>query len=103
MLGAAAETRGSIAAVVDAYRAHGLFKHSCRYGNCCESFWADLEKPMPSGIGYLSVYSRTDGIVSWRACLDPCARHVEVDSSHSGMSVNRAVYRVLGEILEEER
>ena len=26
MLGAAAETRGSIAAVVDAYRAHGLFK-----------------------------------------------------------------------------
>ena len=26
MLGAAPETRGSIAAVVDAYRAHGLFK-----------------------------------------------------------------------------
>ena len=37
------------------------------------------------------------------ACLDPCARHVEVDSSHSGMSVNREVYRVLAGILEEER
>jgi len=42
------------------------------------------------------------GIVSWRACLDPDARHVEVESSHAGMSVNRAVYRVLAEFLEEE-
>jgi hypothetical protein len=36
------------------------------------------------------------------ACLDPCARQVEVKSSHTGMSVNLAVYRVLAEILEEE-
>jgi triacylglycerol lipase len=40
--------------------------------------------------------------VSWRACLDPCARHVEVDSSHCGMSVNVGVYRVLAGILERE-
>jgi hypothetical protein len=45
---------------------------------------------------------RGDGIVSWRACLDPCARQVEVESSHTGMSVNLAVYRVLAEIPEEE-
>ena len=47
----------------------------------------------------MAIYSRSDGIVSWRACLDPGARQVEVDSSHAGMSVNREVYRVLAEIL----
>jgi triacylglycerol lipase len=46
------------------------------------------------------VYSRSDGIVSWQACLDPDARHVEVNSSHTGMSVNRDVYRLLAEVLE---
>ena len=39
-------------------------------------------------------------IVSWKACLDPCAEHIEVDSSHTGMSVNLGVYRVLAEILD---
>src|ERR687884_1547523 len=40
-----------------------LFKHSCRYGDCCTDFWDDLEQPVPDEVGYLSVYSRTDGIV----------------------------------------
>jgi hypothetical protein len=50
----------------------------------------------------VAIYSRCDGCVSWRACLDPCARQIEVESSHTGMSVNLAVYRVLAEILKEE-
>jgi len=50
----------------------------------------------------VAIYSKSDGVVSWRACLDASARHVEVDSSHCGMSVNRAVYRVLAEILDDE-
>jgi triacylglycerol lipase len=50
----------------------------------------------------VAVYSRTDGIVSWQACLDPDARHIEVRSSHAGMSVNRAVYRVLAEVLDAQ-
>jgi len=47
------------------------------------------------------VYSRSDGIVSWEACLDPFAEHVEVQSSHGGMSVHPGVYRVLAGILEQ--
>jgi hypothetical protein len=66
-------------------------------------FWKDLQGPLPTEVRAVSIYSRSDGIVAWRACLDPSARHVEVDSSHSGMSVNRAVYRALAEILEEEQ
>lgn len=80
----------------------GMFSSRCGDGACCADFRADLRAPMPSSLRALAVYSRTDGIVSWPACLDPWARHVEVDSSHCGMSVNRAVYRVLGEVLEDE-
>jgi pimeloyl-ACP methyl ester carboxylesterase len=80
----------------------GMFSRQCATGDCCAGFRADLKAPLPSGLRAVAVYSRSDGIVSWEACLDPGARPVEVDSSHCGMAVNRAVYRVLGEILEEE-
>ena len=40
-----------------------------------------------------------DGIVDWRSCLDPHARHVEVHSSHVGMSVNPAVFHIVAETL----
>jgi len=40
-----------------------------------DRFWEELAGPMPRGVGYLSVYSKSDGIVQWRACLDPAAEH----------------------------
>jgi pimeloyl-ACP methyl ester carboxylesterase len=83
----------------------GLFSTRCVDGECCASFWEDLQAPMPDSVGAFAIYSRSDGIVAWKACLDPDARQVEVDSSHTGMSVNRAVYRLLAETLvaaEEE-
>ena len=80
----------------------GMFSTECAYGECCDAFRQDLVEELPDDVRAVSVYSRSDGIVSWQACLDPCARHVEVDSSHSGMSVNRQVYRILAGILEEE-
>ena len=79
----------------------GMLTTRCADGDCCAAFREDLLAPLPADVQAVSIYSRSDGIVSWRACLDPCARHVEVDSSHTGMSVNRDVYRMLSEILEE--
>jgi pimeloyl-ACP methyl ester carboxylesterase len=80
----------------------GMFSTRCADGACCAAFREDLGAPLPPGVRAVAIYSRSDGIVSWRACLDPGARQVEVASSHGGMSVNRAVYRVLADILEEE-
>jgi pimeloyl-ACP methyl ester carboxylesterase len=77
----------------------GIFSRECGDGECCAEFRTDLHVPLPTTVSAVAIYSRSDGIVSWRACLDPGARHVEVDSSHSGMSVNRAVYRILDEVL----
>ena len=74
-------------------RVKGLFKHSCLWGSCCKRFWEDLRAPLPGGIGYLSVYSKSDGVVRWRACLDDGAEHLEVSSSHVGMAVSARVYR----------
>jgi triacylglycerol lipase len=83
--------------------APGLFRRSCLWGDCCQDFWDDLEAPLPRGVGYVSVYSRTDGVVDWRACLDKGAEHVEVRASHCGMAVNVAAYRALGAALEDFR
>ncbi|MHB8695792.1 MAG: esterase/lipase family protein, partial [Solirubrobacteraceae bacterium] len=80
----------------------GVFSHQCAEGDCCASFREDLKAPLPPSVRAVAIYSRSDGIVAWRACLDPSASHVEVDSSHIGMSVNRAVYRALADVLNEE-
>jgi triacylglycerol lipase len=84
--------------------APGLFKRSCIDGDCCSSFWEDLAKPLPSGIGLVSVYSKSDGIVDWRSCLDPHAtRLVEIRASHCGMAVSRSAWRAVAEALESFR
>jgi pimeloyl-ACP methyl ester carboxylesterase len=78
----------------------GVFSSRCADGDCCAAFRRDLFAPMPGAVDAVSIYSRRDGIVSWQACLDPHARHIEVSSSHSGMSVNREVYRELARVLD---
>ena len=74
----------------------GLFDSSCLPGGeCWEDIMSDLDRPLAPTIPFTSVYSRRDGIVDWRACLDPAAEHVEVRATHSGMAVNPEVYGIL--------
>jgi pimeloyl-ACP methyl ester carboxylesterase len=81
----------------------GFFKHSCKKGECCKQFWQELAGPMPTGVGYLSVYSKSDGVVRWRACLDPEAEHLEINASHVGMAVSPRAYRAIATALAEFR
>jgi pimeloyl-ACP methyl ester carboxylesterase len=78
----------------------GLFTNECRDGDCCSEFRTLLKAPLRDGARAVAVYSRTDAIVDWRACLDPAAECVEVDGSHCGMAVNAEVYRQLERLLE---
>lgn len=80
----------------------GMLSTECRDGPCCVAFREDLRGPLPPGVRAVAIYSRTDGIVSWEACLDPSADHIEVESSHTGMSVNLGVYRAVARILDQE-
>jgi triacylglycerol lipase len=54
-------------------------------------------------VGYVSIYSRSDGIVNWKACLDPGAECVEIAASHLGMAVNAQAYQALAAALERFR
>lgn len=80
--------------------APGLFKRSCLDGKCCSSFWDHLAEPPPRGVRLVSVYSKSDGIVDWRSCLDPHAELVEVRASHCGMAVSRSAWRAVAQALE---
>jgi pimeloyl-ACP methyl ester carboxylesterase len=83
-------------------RVPGLLSLSCLRGACCEPFRADLPAEFPSSVRYLSVYSRSDGIVDWHACLDPAADElIEVHASHCGMGLSEQVYRLLAGALAE--
>jgi triacylglycerol lipase len=81
-------------------RVPGLFRMSCLRGACCESFRADLTGCFPASVRYVCVYSRSDGIVDWRACLDGAAdEHVEIDGSHCGMALSAGAYEVVARAL----
>jgi triacylglycerol lipase len=81
--------------------APGLFRRSCLDGECCAEFWSELAGPMPAGVGFVAVYSKSDGIVDWRACLDPCAdEQVEIAASHIGMAVNPAAWKAIASALD---
>jgi triacylglycerol lipase len=81
-------------------RVPGLFSLECLRGQCCEEFRTALESPFPAGIPWTAIYSRSDGIVDWRACVDPQAGEcVEVSATHVGMALNAAVYREIARFL----
>ena len=46
-----------------------------------------------------SIYSRSDGIVHWEACLRADMRSIEVHGSHVGLGLNPEVYKVLARLL----
>jgi pimeloyl-ACP methyl ester carboxylesterase len=78
----------------------GVLSMTCHEGPCCADFRADLVAPLPDSLRAVAVHSRSDAIVDWRACLDPYARAVEIESSHCGMSVHPRVYRLLADVLD---
>jgi dienelactone hydrolase len=52
----------------------------------------------PIRVPVLAIYSRNDGIVNWKACIDhwsPRVEHVEVTASHLGMGFARASLKTL--------
>jgi len=81
----------------------GMLSRSCKDGACCKEFRAELAAPLPAHVHATAIYSYTDGIVDWQACVDPHAQPVAVTSSHCGMSVNVDVYRVLDKALDAAR
>lgn len=69
----------------------GLMAEDCVAGECARESFAMARAELPAGVDFTAVYSRFDGIVDWRACIDPAAVPVEVVASHTGMAFHPAV------------
>jgi triacylglycerol lipase len=91
-------------ATIGSLGAPGLFKSTCLEGDCCSDYWQRQAGGLPGGVGFVSVYSKSDGVVDWQACLDPGADElVEVRTSHCGMAVHPSVWRAVADSLSDFR
>ncbi|MDQ6748768.1 MAG: alpha/beta hydrolase [Candidatus Dormibacteraeota bacterium] len=77
----------------------GMFAYSCLRGECCSRTRNAVGAPFPEGPRFLSLYSRSDEVVRWRACLDPGAEAIEVHTSHVGMGMALEVWTALSAAL----
>jgi pimeloyl-ACP methyl ester carboxylesterase len=75
-----------------------------RRGYDLDQIEADVEsrETVPIRVPIDAVYSRSDGIVAWRACIDrrtPGVRHHRVMSSHLGLVASPGVFRLVAKLL----
>jgi triacylglycerol lipase len=84
----------------------------CVAGDCARQSFEESRLPLAEDIGFTAIYSKRDGIVDWRACIDPSAEPVEVTASHVGMAVDPRVIdhvtaalrrRTIGSAVEVDR
>lgn len=75
----------------------------CTSGECARASWERAQTLLDASVAFTSVFSRRDGIVDWRSCLDPGAEAVEVSSSHLGMAVDPDVFDLVAGVIAEQR
>ena len=81
----------------------GLMSAECVGGACARQSFDESRRAMPAGVRFTAIYSRRDGIVDWRACIDPAAVPVEVTASHLGMAFDpRVIDVVCGALLRAD-
>ncbi|QIG44297.1 alpha/beta hydrolase [Nocardioides anomalus] len=78
----------------------GLMAEECVRGRCARQSFEESREPLAGDVAFTAVYSRRDGIVDWRACVDPTAHAVEVTTSHVGMALDPHVVDVVTAALQ---
>jgi triacylglycerol lipase len=81
----------------------GLMSEDCVAGTCARASFDEARSPVPEDVAFTSVYSTRDGIVDWRACIDPLAAAVEVTASHTGLAFDPRVADVVVAALDRAR
>lgn len=75
----------------------------CTSGDCARISWEQSRVRLPRGVSFTSVFSRRDGMIDWRSCLDPQATAVEVTTSHLGMAFDPVVLDIVAATLSANR
>lgn len=81
----------------------GLMSADCIAGDCARASFEETHLPLDPGVGFTAIYSRRDGVVDWRACIDPAAVPVEVTASHVGMAIDPLVFDAVRTALDDQR
>jgi pimeloyl-ACP methyl ester carboxylesterase len=80
-----------------------LRERRCVTPECTCPYMTATRRPMPDDVDLVSIYTTSDGIVDWRACVVPGATNIEVGGSHLGMGLKPATVRVVMEQLADCR
>jgi pimeloyl-ACP methyl ester carboxylesterase len=91
----------SIAMLVRLSRAGfpGVMSEDCVAGSCARQSFEEGRAPLADTVDFTAIYSKRDGIVDWRACIDPLATPLEVRASHVGMAVDPRVIAAVTQAL----
>jgi pimeloyl-ACP methyl ester carboxylesterase len=80
-----------------------LMGEDCTSGDCARASWEQSQVRLSPDVAFTSVFSRRDGIIDWRSCLDPQATTVEVTTSHLGMAFDPVVLDIVTATLAGNR
>jgi pimeloyl-ACP methyl ester carboxylesterase len=81
-------------------RTNGHLKRGCYTGGCTCQFAEALRAGVPDPIRRTAVYTKTDGVVDWRSCIEEDdSLNVRVEGTHSGLAFNPQVFRTVGALL----
>jgi triacylglycerol lipase len=72
---------------------------NCYSGECQCEFVQSVRANFPAAMPKLAVYTKTDGVVDWRCCINEDGTDVEVPGTHVGLAFNPQVYRHIANFL----
>jgi pimeloyl-ACP methyl ester carboxylesterase len=79
-------------------------KPACFTGYCDCDTVSVLQTPCPHPIPHTAVYTKTDGIVDWRVCInDAPEMNFEVKGTHVGLVFNPSVYELIATRLAQKQ
>lgn len=93
------------AAAVARRRFERAGRSGCLTADCACPFGAAFAAPWPTGAGaprLVSLFTRADEVVGWRACLTTEGHNVEVRGTHTGLLAARNAYVALARALAGE-
>jgi pimeloyl-ACP methyl ester carboxylesterase len=71
----------------------------CYSGECQCEFVQSVRANFPVSMPKLAVYTKTDGVVDWRCCINEDGTDIEVPGTHVGLAFNPQVYRHIANFL----
>ena len=79
---------------------HAAKKPDCYTGFCDCPAVSGLQKAFPENVRNTAIYTKTDGIVDWSACLtNEPSQDFEVTGTHVGLAFNPTVYSIIAKRL----